>query len=135
MVTRSLPEQIGDWSTLSDNLKKRLAELPHAASLQAELAEVVAEARRLEAAQNFHTAQLRLTNEQRALNEARGQEIKNRIEHLLRGYFGGKNPALFEFGFRPRSGGPRKHRRQSAAGESPPETASPAAEPERPEES
>ena len=49
------------------------------------------------------------------------QEVKNRVEHLLRGHYGGKNPTLFEFGFRPRSGGPRKHRRQPAAGEAPPE--------------
>ncbi len=51
MVTRTLPEQIMAWGIMSDNLEPYLGELQHLVPLRAELDEVIAEAKRLEAEQ------------------------------------------------------------------------------------
>ncbi len=102
MPTRSLPEQIGDWKILNENLKPRLSEIPLLAPLQAELEAQVAEAERLESEQEVHKMRLRITNEKRAEVESRGHILKSRIESVLRGHLGHTSKELVQFGFKPR---------------------------------
>jgi hypothetical protein len=122
MVTRTIGDQLKDWSALIGNLEGLLKEVPHLAPLRAELAEVMERVRVLEVEQNRATALLRQVNEERNEAVARGQDVKERIADLLRGHFGTKSPELLQFGFRPRTGGPRR-RRRAAPPEPPPEPA------------
>ncbi len=119
MVTRTIGEQLKDWSALIGNLEGLLKEVPHLAPLREELAEVMARARTLEVEQNRITARLREVNEERAEVFARGQDVKERIADQLRGHFGTKSPKLLQFGIRPRTGGPRPRRRARAPGPAP----------------
>jgi hypothetical protein len=120
MVTRSLPEQIMAWGIMSDNLQPYVGELQHLAPLRAELNDVIAEAKRLEAEQETLKAALARTNEQRAQVLARGQELMSRLSRLLRASLGGKNVELLQFGVRPwRGGRPRKRRQPPERAEEP----------------
>jgi len=114
MVTRTVGDQLKDWSALIGNLEGLLGEVPHLAPLREELAEVMARVRVLEVEQNRATALLRQVNEERNEAVARGQDVKERIADMLRGHFGTKSPELRQFGFRPRTGGPRPRRRAPA---------------------
>ena len=116
MVTRTVGDQLKDWSALIGNLEGLLGEVPHLAPLRAELAEVIAQAKVLEVEQNRVTALLRQVNADRAEVLAQGQDVKERIADLLRGHFGTKSPELLQFGVRPRTGGPRPRRRKAPPG-------------------
>jgi len=111
MATRTYAEQIHGWEILSGNIKPLLKEQPHLAPLLEELESLVAEARRLESQRLKYTAKLRGVNERRAQVGARGQEVKTRLEDHLRAHFGPKSIAVLQFGFRPRTGGPKSRRR------------------------
>ncbi|HEX5760557.1 MAG TPA: hypothetical protein VF121_15330 [Thermoanaerobaculia bacterium] len=121
MVTRTLPDDIGDWRILGDNLKPLLEKLPHLSGQHAELEQAIAEALRLEAKQEVAIARLREINAQRAAVQERGQEIRRRIAHALRGHFRGTNVELLQFGIKPLRGGPRSKKTRSA--KPPPEPA------------
>jgi hypothetical protein len=110
MSTPTIGERLHDWTSLNNNLKPLLAELPHLAPLQAELEEIIAESKRLEVQQHEATARLRQVNEERARAAVRGQRVKERIADLLRSHFGTKSIALLQYGIRPLTGGPRRRK-------------------------
>lgn len=121
MVTRTLPEDIGDWKILSDNLEPLLGELPYLSAQHAELDRAIEEALRLEAEQEVAIARLREINTERAAVQARGQEIRRKIVFGLRGHYRGTNVKLLQFGVKPLRGGRRSKKTRSP--EPPPEPA------------
>ena len=121
MVTRTLPEDIGDWKILSDNLELLLGELPYLSDQHAELNLAIEEALRLEAEQEVAVARLREINAQRTAVQVRGQEIRRQIAFALRGHFRATSVKLLEFGIKPLRGGKRSKKTRSP--EPPPEPA------------
>lgn len=110
MATITHADRLHAWSQLARQLETLGDELPELAELRRELVALLAEAERLEVQKQTYTALLRQVNQDRARLQDLGQEVRARIGDGLRSHLGPRSAGLLQFGFRPRTGGPRRRR-------------------------
>jgi hypothetical protein len=108
--------KVTNWELSSTSLKPRLSEMPHLQPLIEELDGVIVEAKEIDGEQEKARGQLRELTRRRRDSERRGQEVRRRINAILRGSFGFTNEQLIQFGIEPEPPkiprGPRKRRKE-----------------------
>lgn len=118
--------KVTNWELSSTNLKPRLPEMPHLQPLIEELDGIIVEAKVVDSEQEKARGQLRELTRRRRDSERRGQDVRRRINAVLRGSFGFTSEQLIQFGIDPEPPkiprAPRKRRKPPEEQKSPAET-------------
>jgi hypothetical protein len=93
--------RITNWELSSNNLKPHLPEMPHLQPLIEGLDAIIIEAKEIDSGQEKARAQLRELTRRRQDAERKGQEVRRRINAVLRGSFGFTSEQLIQFGIDP----------------------------------
>ncbi|HKH48006.1 MAG TPA: hypothetical protein VKM72_25385 [Thermoanaerobaculia bacterium] len=102
MATDGLSKKIGNWDTLTLNVKERLPELSQVEPTVQELDTVILEGRQLQGIQETHRKQLRETNQRRKDLVRRGRSLRNKLVAGLQSIYGVESFELLGFGLPPR---------------------------------
>lgn len=105
----NLSVRIRSWEFLDESLQPHITEMAFLQPLQAEIKEVIGQAKVLHNEQESLKSQLRDTTQRRRELERQGEILRRRVEAHLRGSFGHTSEKLIGFGVKPR---PRVIRRK-----------------------
>lgn len=125
MAGKSFADYIRKWEMLNNGLKPMLPDLPHLAPEQAELEQLINEAKMLDDQQKQLRGKAQDTTKQRRAAQLKGFDLHERLAVQLKGKLGLRNQNLVGLGLRPRK---TPKSRQSK----PPETPQPAPQPHVP---
>ncbi|HYO13522.1 MAG TPA: hypothetical protein VE685_10040 [Thermoanaerobaculia bacterium] len=93
--------KVTNWELSSNSLKPHLSEMPHLQPLIEELDGIIVEAKAVDSEQERARGQLRELTRRRQDSERRGQDVRRRINAVLRGSFGFTSEQLIQFGIDP----------------------------------
>ena len=101
--SKSSAERTTRWDVMVSNLKPSLPDMPFVADDLAELEEVLAQARALEALKENLRSQARQASADLKLLLRKGDKLRSRLGSNLKGRLGFSDPSLVKYGLQPRS--------------------------------